>query len=118
MVYFGHFLKVAEVAHFWTKKLCIDFGKKRVGLRVGRFCNETLLVALRLIKIVVGGDRADSRFVYGGSCVCSLQKNERLAKLAPRQGDQIVRIFAQWAIVYFGPNYRSITHFWAALFHG
>jgi hypothetical protein len=38
-----------------------------------------------------------------------------------RQGDQIVRIFAQWSIVYFGhflENYRSIPQIWATIFSG
>jgi hypothetical protein len=37
------------------------------------------------------------------------------------KGDQIGRIYAQWAIVYFGQcfeNYWSGANFWATLFHG
>jgi hypothetical protein len=44
------------------------------------------------------------------------QKNECL-----NQGDQIVRIFAHWAIVYFGQfleNYRGNTNFWSPIFYG
>jgi hypothetical protein len=42
-----------------------------------------------------------------------------LSKAAPKQGDQIGRNFAQWAIVYFGElykNYRSSPKFSATFF--
>jgi hypothetical protein len=38
----------------------------------------------------------------------------------PFQGDQIGRIFAYWAIVYFGKFdeiYRNSPNFWANFFH-
>jgi hypothetical protein len=39
----------------------------------------------------------------------------------PEQGDQIGRIFVNWANVYFGQffeNYRIIPHFWTTFFTG
>jgi hypothetical protein len=40
---------------------------------------------------------------------------------ATRQGDKIGRVFADWAIVYFGllfENYKSRPNYWATFFHG
>jgi hypothetical protein len=45
--------------------------------------------------------------------------SDRECFLTRKQGDQIGRIFAQWAIAYFGQwfeNYRSSAYFWATFF--
>jgi hypothetical protein len=55
----------------------------------------------------------------GTNCPGTNRPNGMLLKLysmLTRQGDQIGRIFAQWAIVYYGQffeNYRSSRHFCA-----
>jgi hypothetical protein len=44
-----------------------------------------------------------------------------LVTLVSGQGDQIGRILAHWAAVYFGQffeNYRSSPNFWSTIFHG
>jgi hypothetical protein len=65
----------------------------------------------------------------GGECEFVSESGDLASPTAPfsflflvvPQGDQIGRIFAYWAIVFFGQffeNYRRGTNSWATFFHG
>jgi hypothetical protein len=60
-----------------------------------------------------------NRFFKPNSCVeISVYM---IYRIGPSQCDQIGRIFAHWAIVYFGhsfENYKSSAHFWTSFVRG
>jgi hypothetical protein len=66
-------------------------------------------VQLALFCFKALSDRADGYFRY-----------QNVSIELHAQGDQIGRIFAFWAIVFFGQNlenYRNSANFWATFFH-
>jgi hypothetical protein len=106
-VFLEQFLKIAEVTQtiwapfFNCQKLCINLGKIKAGLHYGQFIHNLIWPPCQRVF---------------ASALGILKRVDRLIELCEgcSQGDQIGRIFAQWAIVHFGQffeNYTSSPHF-------